>query len=573
MYAALRLDLPAAPGPDQRDRNDLLIVLDMFQVLERRVELGHIAFGVIADVAKPVVPFLPRLEDEVVYIALAEQTVGGRMLLRSIYGALDQNSHLKLFQLVSRRGFGLAGNLDDIVGCALIVCPLCCAVVFLQIQLDPDRFSRGMRISAVRVKLGNILRRLDLDRAELQRTPILHRADHFEGARLKGHRPFAVRSIVRNALHDEIQIRVGKGRLIRSGHRRALDIDDCADASTGLTSGRDELPTRAVVLPRDVGLLPGVRVGVRGDKGKIVIGFDKLISLELELIRPLAVGFIFPDVRAFLLDFLVSVGVAAQREIFLCRILPAVGVRTSLYTLNENRTALIQRGLAGLGGGVALDLDDRGNVTDQLPLAVLPLPFELDALVWLRIGVGFVAILTELLNVFRSVQCDGIVVCSIHLKQAVYVCAGQDAIVLRLMRGRILDALHTDLDLRVCNVRLRAAGIVRHGRVVLLPDRVEFGDRGGCCNRIARLDGRLRCVRIPSPAEEVVAFSGRLRGGNVERHRAGAGRFSLRVGYRHIGDCVCRVFVVVQGVGLGTAVVLLGVIPHIEHDPAFTTTP
>ena len=112
-YAALLLDLPAVPGPDQRDRNDLLIVLDMFQILERRVERGHIAFGVIADVAKPVVPVLPRLADEVVFIALAEQTVGFRMLLRIIYDALDQNSHFKLFQLVSRRGFGLAGDLDD----------------------------------------------------------------------------------------------------------------------------------------------------------------------------------------------------------------------------------------------------------------------------------------------------------------------------------------------------------------------------------------------------------------------------------------------------------------------------
>ena len=106
-YAALRLELPAAPVPDQRDRNDLLIVLDMFQVLERRVELGHIEVGDIADVAKPVVLDLPRLADEVVYIALAEQTVGFRMLLRIIYDALDLNSHVKLFQLVSRRGFGL----------------------------------------------------------------------------------------------------------------------------------------------------------------------------------------------------------------------------------------------------------------------------------------------------------------------------------------------------------------------------------------------------------------------------------------------------------------------------------
>ena len=112
-YAALRLDLPAAPVPDQRDRNDLLIVLDMFQVLERRVELGHIAFGVIVDVAKPVVPVLPRLADEVVFIVLAEQTVGGRMLLRIIYDALDLNSHFKLFQIVSRRGFGLADDFND----------------------------------------------------------------------------------------------------------------------------------------------------------------------------------------------------------------------------------------------------------------------------------------------------------------------------------------------------------------------------------------------------------------------------------------------------------------------------
>ena len=113
MYAALRLELPAAPVPDQRDRIDLLTVLDMFQVLERRVERGHIEVRVIADVAKPVVPVLPRLADEVVFIVLAEQTVAVRMLLRSIYDALDLNSHFKLFQLVSRRGFGLADDFND----------------------------------------------------------------------------------------------------------------------------------------------------------------------------------------------------------------------------------------------------------------------------------------------------------------------------------------------------------------------------------------------------------------------------------------------------------------------------
>ena len=106
MYAALRLELPAAVVPDQRDRNDLLIVSDMFQVRERRVELGHIEVGDIADFAKPVVPDFLRPADDVVFIVLAEQAVGLRMLLRIIYIALDQNSHFKLFQLVSRRGFG-----------------------------------------------------------------------------------------------------------------------------------------------------------------------------------------------------------------------------------------------------------------------------------------------------------------------------------------------------------------------------------------------------------------------------------------------------------------------------------
>ena len=85
----------------------------MFRGRERLVERGHIEVGDIADVAKPVVPVLPRLADEVVYIVLAEQAVGVRMLLRSIYDALDLNSHVKLFQLVSRRGFGLADDFND----------------------------------------------------------------------------------------------------------------------------------------------------------------------------------------------------------------------------------------------------------------------------------------------------------------------------------------------------------------------------------------------------------------------------------------------------------------------------
>ena len=227
MYAALRLELPAAVVPDQRDRNDLLIVLDMFQVLERRVELGHIEVGVIADFAKPVVPVLLRRADEVVSIALAEQTVGLLMLLRIIYDALDLNSHFKLFQLVSRR---------------------CCG--------------RGLGLAAF--------------------------------------------------------------------------------------------------------------------------------------------------------DFNVSI--------------------------NAVRAA------------------------NQVPRAILPPPFDVGFLVWLCIGVGFADILIELRNVFRSVQFDGIEVCSFDLLHAeVFVCIGQDAIVLRvrIMLGRPLDALHTNFGLLFFKVRLRVAGLVR----------------------------------------------------------------------------------------------------------------
>ena len=167
MYAALRLELPAVPGPDQRDRNDLLIVLDMFQVLERRVELGHIEVGVIADVAKPVVPVLPRLADGVVYIALAEQIVGVLMLLQIIYDALNLNSHFKLFQLVSRRGCGrgLGGsrlvvlNLD--FSSTVVQNPLVIIVADHKIQRCLAHIVEHMRILCIAVVLCDIRRGLD----------------------------------------------------------------------------------------------------------------------------------------------------------------------------------------------------------------------------------------------------------------------------------------------------------------------------------------------------------------------------------------------------------------------------
>ncbi len=253
MHEALRLELPAAPVPDQRDRNDLLIVSDMFQIRELLVELGHIEVGVIADVAKPVVPVLPRLADEVAFIVLAEQIVGVPML-QSIYGALDQNSHFKLFQLVSRRGFGLAG-----------------------------------------------------------------------------------------------------------------DVDDCADAAL-VRADRDDLPLVAVTLPCDVGVLIRIQVCMLGvDKRSGVERFDVLVFFKLDLVCPDAVV-ILPDVFAVLQNFRISGGIR-HAEIHTRVILPVLNMyAVGFFALDANRTALIQRGLAGLGGGVAFDFD-------RCKIAALDLPF------------------------------------------------------------------------------------------------------------------------------------------------------------------------------------------------------
>ena len=349
MYAALRLELPAVPGPDQRDRNGLLIVLDMFQVLERRVELGHIEVGDIADVAKPVVPVLPRLADEVVYIALAEQIVGVIMPLRIIYDALDLNSHFKLFQLVSRRGF-----------------------------------ERGLGLAAF--------------------------------------------------------------------------------------------------------------------------------------------------------DFNVSI--------------------------NAVRAA------------------------NQVPRVILPPPFDVGFLVWRRIGVGFVDILIELRNVFRSVQFDGIDVCSFLLSHAVVcVCTGQDAIVLlvRIMHGRILDALHTNIDILFFKVRLRVAGFVRL-RIGL---RIGLGagdadaHRGGIA--LGRVPFAVRTVipvngfRLCSSGQAVLAVFSKLRIHGVhpwrivDRHRADIGIIAradpggaVIHSDRTHGVAVFHVFQALIRIGMGLFPIAF------EHDREFT---
>ena len=351
IYAALRLELPAVPGPDQRDRNDLLIVLDMFQGRERLVELGHIGVGDIADFAKPVVPDFLRTDDEVVFIVLAEQIVGVLMLLRIIYDALDLNSHFKLFQLVSRRGFG-----------------------------------RGLGLAAF--------------------------------------------------------------------------------------------------------------------------------------------------------DFNVSI--------------------------NAVRAA------------------------NQVPRVILPPPFDVGFLVWLRIGVGFADILIEPRNVFRFVQFDGIEVCSFVLSHAfVCVCIGQEAIVdrVRIMLGRILGALHTNFDLLIFKVRLRVAGFVRLRIGLRIGLGLGAGDadahRGGIV--LGRVPFAVRTVipvngfRLCSSGQAVLAVFSKLRIHGVhpwrivDRHRADIGIFAradpggaVIHSDRTHGVAVFHVFQALIRIGMGLFPIAF------EHDREFT---
>ena len=423
MYAALRLELPAVPGPDQRDRNDLLIVLDMFQVLERRVELGHIAFGVIVDVAKPVVPVLPRLADEVVFIVLAEQAVGVRMLLRSIYNALDLNSHVKLFQLVSRRGFGLADDFNDRQVTLLLPFPVPVNSYFGVIaEGDGQRCVLLVNEPVLDAGVVVICRQI---------------------RRYRDRRGDVVALIVLLHIADRI-LRRG-GNIIRLV-RMCCFVVLADDSKTAVQ-----------------------RRGLCG-RGHFMRGFDPRVRCRF---HPLLIRLIIGEVER---DGLRGRGVLN---------LPAqiAGLLHEPCRPDSHRADISAR-------AIAYDLADR-------------------------------------------MLCVGLV---------------SERILYRIMRSgcRNADNIYNNAG----HVVFRGLGGLVGGRGVRLPDGVEVGGLSGCCNRIARFDGGRCCVRIPSPAEEGVAVSARPRVGNGERYHAGVGLFSLRVGFRHIGDCVCRVFVVVQGVGL-----------------------
>ena len=423
-HAALSLDLPAVPGPDQCDRNDLLIVLDMFRGRERLVERGHIAVGEIADVAKPVVPVLPRLADEVVFIVLAEQAVGVRMLLRSIYNALDLNSHVKLFQLVSRRGFGLADDFNDRQVTLLLPFPVPvnsyfgviaegdgqrCVLLVNEPMLDAGGGVICHQIRRYRDRRGDVVALLVL----------LHIAD----------------------------------RILRRGGNIIRLVSMCC-----------------FVVLADDSKAAVQRRGLCG-RGHFVRGFD-------------------PRVR--------------------CRFHP----RLTIFIIGEvERDGLRGRGVL--------------HLPDQIA-GLLHEPCRPDSH---RADISARAIAYDLAD---RMLCVGRV---------------SEQILYRIMRSgcRNADNIYNNAG----HVVFRGLGGLVGGWGVRLPDGVESGGRGGCCNPITRLDGGRCCVRFPIPAEEVVAFSGRNRAGNGERHRAGAALLRHRVGDWHVGDEIRRVGVVDQGVGDG----------------------
>ena len=118
-------------------------------------------------------------------------------------------------------------------------------------------------------------------------------------------------------------------------------------------------------------------------------------------------------------------------------------------------------------------------------------------------------------------------------------------VVFRPAAGRA-DVLYLNLPDSRFQIVIGGSRNKRGLRIFCFPDRVEVGDLGGCCNRIAAFDRDSRIVRIPIPAEEFVAVSSWLLAGNGERHLAGVGLFSLRSRYTIF---IAAVGVVVQGVG------------------------
>ena len=396
----------------------------MFRGRERLVERGHIGVGVIADVAKPVVPDLLRLADEVVFIVLAEQAVGARMLLRSIYNALDLNSHIKLFQLVSRRGFELADDFNDRQVTLLLPFPVPVTSCFGVIaEGDGQRCVLLVNEPVLDAGVVVICRQI---------------------RRYRDRRGDVVALLV--LLHIADRILTRGGNIIRL-------VSMCC-----------------FVVLADDSKTAVQRRGLCG-RGHFVRGFD-------------------PRVR--------------------CRFHP----RLTIFIIGEvERDGLRGRGVLHLPDQIAGLLHEPCRPdSHRADISARAIAYDLaDRMLW----------------------------------------GGRESerILYRIMRSgfRNADNIYNNAG----HVVFRGLGGHVGGRGVRLPNGVESGGRGGCCNPITRLDGGRCCVRFPIPAEEVVAFSGRNRAGNGERHRAGAALLRHRVGAWHVGDEIRRVGVVGQGVGDG----------------------
>ena len=280
---------------------------------------------------------------------------------------------------------------------------------------------------------------------------------------------------------------------------------------------------------------------------------DGLCNCAFDVIAVLAVIFALryiPD----------RIGVAKKRSCIGVLAVVVLHNRHRLHTLDLDSRVIhvivTCAGLVGLVGGsrlFVLNLDHRSAVV-QYPLAILVADYKRQ-----RCLVRIVELMR--LRFFAVVLCDirrgldGHVVFPRLIQsrrfrpvERLALRVVDQVVVFRPAAGRA-DVLYLNLPDSRFHIRIGGSRNKRGLRIFCFPDRVELGGRGGCCNRIARLDGGLRCARIPSPAEEVVAVSDRDVAGNWECHRAGVALQRHRVGAWHVGDGIRRVLVVVQGVG------------------------
>ena len=429
-------------------------------------------------------------------------------LRRIVYVAEDIRDREALQRIIGRcvrllRGF--AGDLNDVIHCAggLVVIPSARRGVLVQCNRE-RRLLRGVRTGVARVKRGHILRCSDCNRALLKRASVIY-GTSLECTFLKCHRLFAVRSIVRNALHDEIQIRVGKGRLVRSGLAGDVEGDDVR-----VNASLEVYPHLGILVPDDLGsLLCGIdsmrdariffcvlrKILFRFDRNSpiaVVIRFtdSKAVCNELISQLMLMIGIVGD---ALDIDLQVKVVRSGHRRaldidrrdgIGLPDMHTRLGAADVLRIVPELEGELVSA-CFGVAGILAVKgTHKRGNIFD-LAFNVIP----------------FFAVERSLLNLCAD--------CVVRAGPSVVFQAFSYSIIASVVHYIARDALGSDRGVLVLVIGGRV-GLIGRGGSVFFPDRVDR--LGAVCminfNLVFRLihSGTIPSVR---PALEGVAFSGR----------------------------------------------------------------